>query len=73
LTVGYARAVPLLILTAFITFFFRDPIGAPANTESVVLSPADGRVLVAGPAEPRAAPPGDWKQISIFLSPMDGM
>ena len=36
-----------------------------------MLSPADGRVLVAGPADPRAAPPGEWKQISIFLSPMD--
>jgi phosphatidylserine decarboxylase len=28
-------------------------------------------VLVAGPADPKAAPPGEWKQISIFLSPMD--
>jgi phosphatidylserine decarboxylase len=36
-----------------------------------VLSPADGRVLVAGPADPKAAPPGHWKQVSIFLSPMD--
>lgn len=36
-----------------------------------MLSPADGRVLVAGPADPKAAPTGDWKQISIFLSPMD--
>jgi phosphatidylserine decarboxylase len=36
-----------------------------------VLSPADGRVLVAGPAEAAASPPGEWQQISIFLSPMD--
>jgi phosphatidylserine decarboxylase len=36
-----------------------------------VLSPADGRVLVAGPAQSAAAPPGEWKQISIFLSPLD--
>jgi phosphatidylserine decarboxylase len=26
---------------------------------------------VAGQAEPAASPPGEWKQISIFLSPMD--
>jgi phosphatidylserine decarboxylase len=72
LTVGYAGAVPLLILTAFVTYFFRDPDRqTPENTHLVVFSPADGRVLVAGPAEPGAAPPGDWKQISIFLSPMD--
>jgi phosphatidylserine decarboxylase len=36
-----------------------------------VLSPADGKVMVAGPVEPGAAPPGEWKQISIFLSPMN--
>ncbi len=35
------------------------------------MSPADGRVLIAGAAEPASAPPGDWKQISIFLSPLD--
>jgi phosphatidylserine decarboxylase len=28
-------------------------------------------VLVAGDAESAAAPPGAWKQVSIFLSPMD--
>jgi phosphatidylserine decarboxylase len=72
LTVGYAGAVPLFLLTAFFAYFFRDPDRqSPANADLVVLSPADGRVLVAGPADPAAAPPGDWKQISIFLSPMD--
>jgi phosphatidylserine decarboxylase len=72
LTVGYAGAVPLLLLTGFFAYFFRDPDRLPpANTDLVVLSPADGRVLVAGPADPSAAPPGAWKQISIFLSPMD--
>jgi phosphatidylserine decarboxylase len=37
----------------------------------VVVAPADGRVLVAGPAEASAAPEGEWQQVSIFLSPMD--
>ena len=36
-----------------------------------MLSPADGRVKFVGDAEPGVAPPGEWKQISIFLSPMD--
>jgi phosphatidylserine decarboxylase len=72
LTVGYAGAVPLVLLTAFFTYFFRDPERQPpAGSDLAVLSPADGRVLVAGPADPGAAPPGNWKQISIFLSPMD--
>jgi phosphatidylserine decarboxylase len=71
LTVGAIGAVPLLILTAFFVFFFRDPDRHSPQDPSLVLSPADGRVLVAGAADPNAAPPGEWKQISIFLSPMD--
>ena len=71
LTVGAAGAVPLLLLAAFFTFFFRDPDRESPQDPRLVLSPADGRVLVAGPADARAAPPGEWKQISIFLSPAD--
>jgi phosphatidylserine decarboxylase len=71
LTVGYAGAVPLCLLAAFFTFFFRDPPRDSPQDPSLVLSPADGRVLVAGKGDPQAAPPGDWKQVSIFLSPMD--
>ena len=71
LTVGGVGAVPLLILTAFLAFFFRDPDRHSPSGEQLVLSPADGRVLVAGPADPAIAPPGSWKQVSIFLSPMD--
>ena len=71
LTVGGLGAVPLLILAAFFTYFFRDPDRVSPSDPKVVLSPADGRVLVAGPAAPGVAPPGEWKQISIFLSPMD--
>jgi phosphatidylserine decarboxylase len=63
----------LLVLAAFFTFFFRDPDRATPATlkDTDVLAPADGRVLVAGDVIPEGAPPGSWKQISIFLSPMD--
>jgi phosphatidylserine decarboxylase len=65
-------AIPFVVLAAFFTFFFRDPARIPpASVDDAVLSPADGRVLVAGPASAEAAPPGDWQQISIFLSLMD--
>jgi phosphatidylserine decarboxylase len=70
-TVGSLGAVPLLIFAVFFLFFFRDPDRVSPQDANLVLSPADGRVLVAGPADPKAAPPGEWKQISIFLSPMD--
>ena len=71
--VGWIAAAPFLILAAFFVFFFRDPdrIAPSGSLDNVVLAPADGRVLVAGEASRDAAPPGDWKQVSIFLSPMD--
>ncbi len=71
---GWIPALFFVALAAFFAFFFRDPERSPPLDEHagrVVLAPADGRVMVAGPAEPGAAPPGAWLQISIFLSPMD--
>jgi phosphatidylserine decarboxylase len=64
-------ALPFLVAAAFFLFFFRDPDRRITAGQDVVLSPADGRVLVAGPAVAGAAPEGQWLQISIFLSPMN--
>lgn len=64
-------AAPLVGLAAFFLFFFRDPDRTVSGAPHDVLSPADGRVLVAGPAVAGAAPAGEWQQISIFLSPMN--
>jgi phosphatidylserine decarboxylase len=64
-------AVPFLVLAGFFLFFFRDPERLSPPDDEAVLSPADGRVLVAGPAVAESAPPGLWQQVSIFLSPMD--
>jgi phosphatidylserine decarboxylase len=64
-------ALPFGVLAAFFLFFFRDPDRLSPSDEDAVLSPADGRVLVAGPAVAGSAPPGSWQQVSIFLSPMD--
>ena len=71
LLLGWGFAFPFLVLAGFFLFFFRDPDRQIAASDEVVLSPADGRVLVAGSAEAAAAPPGEWLQISIFLSPMN--
>jgi phosphatidylserine decarboxylase len=64
-------AVPFVALAAFLGFFFRDPERVIAADPHTVISPADGRVMVAGPGQPSIAPDGTWQQISIFLSPMD--
>jgi phosphatidylserine decarboxylase len=61
----------LLVVAALVALFFRDPGRlVPADPDAVV-SPADGRVVVAGAPQPGAAPAGEWQQVSIFLSPLD--
>jgi len=67
----YALAAPFAAVAGFMAFFFRDPERQVPQTSGLVVSPADGRVMTAGPSDGRWAPPGSWKQITIFLSPMD--
>jgi len=64
-------AASFAVLGGFFAYFFRDPERQVPQDADVVVSPADGRVMIAGPADPRWAPPGEWKQVTIFLSPMD--
>ena len=68
---GGGGAVLFLILTCFFLFFFRDPERSITKDADAVISPADGRVMVAGVPTGAACPAGTWQQISIFLSPMD--
>ena len=67
---GWSAAV-FVAIGAFLLYFFSDPERHTQIQRSEVVSPADGRVVFAGPADVAAAPPGTWQQISIFLSPMD--
>jgi phosphatidylserine decarboxylase len=65
-------AMALLVLPVAIALFFRDPDRtAPASDSSIVLSPADGTVTFAGDGRPGETPPGSWRHVSIFLSPLD--
>jgi len=69
--VGAGGAVIFVVLACFFLFFFRDPDRPITNDTDAVLSPADGRVMIAGAPAGQACPAGNWQQISIFLSPMD--
>jgi phosphatidylserine decarboxylase len=64
-------ATSFALLGGFMTYFFRDPDREVPQEPDVVVAPADGRVMIAGPTDHRWAPEGDWKQVTIFLSPMD--
>jgi phosphatidylserine decarboxylase len=68
---GPAVAAVFLALACVFLFFFRDPERVIASEPDAVLSPADGRVMVAGVPTCTSCPSGSWQQVSIFLSPMD--
>ena len=67
-------ALLLGVLPLAVAAFFRDPDRTPdrrAAPVDDVLSPADGKVMYAGPGQDLVAPEGEWQQVSIFLSAFD--
>jgi len=70
LALGYwYAAIPLLLLAAFMAYFFRDPQRTPPAEANIVISPADGRVTRVEPLAPDSA--DSPIVVSIFLSPLD--
>lgn len=62
-------ALPFLLLTLFMAFFFRDPKREPPQDPNAIVAPADGRItrVTALAGESSKGP----RLISIFLSPFD--
>ena len=71
LVVSAALGIVPLVFALFFLFFFRDPDRTVTQDARAILSPADGRVMVAGAPTGQTVPAGHWRQISVFLSPMD--
>ena len=67
----YGWAAGFAALGAFFAYFFRDPERQIPLGDGLVVAPADGRVMIVGPSGGRWSPPGQWLQITIFLSPLD--
>jgi phosphatidylserine decarboxylase len=65
----WVAAILCLALAAFMAFFFRDPQRQCPADESIVLSPADGRVVMLTAVDPDKA--DSPIQVSIFLSPLN--
>lgn len=64
-------AAPLWIVFALILNFFRDPPRSSDAGPGAVLSPADGKVVVVGPATHPGVPGGDCLMVSIFMNIFD--
>ncbi len=52
-------------------FFFRDPERFPPEDESMIIAPADGKVVFVKEIEEKIYLKGKATQISIFLSPLN--
>ena len=65
----WLAAIALLLLTAFMAYFFRDPRRDAPSEPSLVVSPADGRVTRVQQTD--VSDPQSPTVVSIFLSPFD--
>lgn len=61
-------AVALILIAAFMAFFFRDPRRTIPTEPGIIVAPADGRVTLVKAGDTEA---GSDSLISIFLSPLD--
>ncbi len=69
--IAYLIYAIALFLVIFILFFFRDPDRVTPDDDSLIISPADGKVVMVKEIEEEIYLKGKATQISIFLSPMN--
>ncbi|MEO1076770.1 MAG: phosphatidylserine decarboxylase family protein, partial [Bacteroidota bacterium] len=69
---GWAFAVLGVLVLGFTVWFFRDPVRTPpTDTASLMLSPADGKVLEIVEEDEPLYLDGPGRRLSIFLSPLN--
>lgn len=67
----YGLTALAVLFFGFTVNFFRDPERTPPSGDHLVLSPADGKVIVVRKAEEKEFFGGETTQISIFMSPIN--
>jgi phosphatidylserine decarboxylase len=65
---GILIAGVFTLLTAFVTWFFRDPVRPQPADPELVLSPADGKVLDIAEVDEGTYFKGPARRVTIFLS-----
>ena len=71
---NFIKAILIIIPIIFLIFsinFFRDPERITPDKDNVVVSPADGKVIIIKDFEDKKFVNGPAKQISIFMSPLN--
>lgn len=71
---NFLKAVLIIFPILFLIFainFFRDPERNTPNKDNVVVSPADGKIIIIKDFEDKKFINGPAKQVSIFMSPLN--
>lgn len=71
---NFVKVILIILPILFLIFtinFFRDPERTTPDKENVVVSPADGKVIIIKDFEDKKFINGPAKQISIFMSPLN--
>ena len=64
----YLGAVPLVIVALWVVYFFRDPERTGERGDTLVVSPADGLVVMIADVEEPSYIAGNATRISIFMN-----
>lgn len=71
---NFAKSILIILPILFLIFsvnFFRDPERVIPDKDNIVVSPADGKVIIIKEFEDKKFINGHAKQISIFMSPLN--
>ncbi len=60
-----------LIFLIFTLYFFRDPVRTSPQLDNVIVTPADGKVLLIKKVESNKYVSGEAWQVSVFMSPLN--
>lgn len=69
--VGYIVYPILALLCGLVLYFFRDPDRITPDDDSLIISPADGKVVLIQNVKENEYVGEDVTQVSIFLSPLN--
>lgn len=69
--ISYVVYAALLVLCFLVLYFFRDPERTSPDDDSLIISPADGKVVLIQEVDEPEYMKGKAIQISIFLSPLN--
>ena len=69
--IAYPIYAVFFVMWAIVIYFFRDPERTPPEGEQLIISPADGKVVLIKKVQEDVYLKTQATQVSIFLSPLD--